>query len=126
MSDEKGVLGNLPRSRPGRRSDKRATTSSRPAKAAERAAKASEGDLPKAPAAGRSSAAPKAAGSARRTTSPKVKPAPRNGPPPPERAVPTHSDPLADAVRVASKVAGAGARVGVGLAQEVLRRLPRP
>jgi hypothetical protein len=79
MTDDGGVLGNLPRSRPGRRSDKRAG----------------------APA-----------------------------PPPPAKAreapTPPPDDPVADAIRAATGVAAAGARLANGLAREALRRLPRP
>ena len=78
MTDDGGVLGNLPRSRPGRRSEKRADA-----------------------------------------------PAP---PPPPEAREapePVPDDPLADAIRTATGVAAAGARLANGLAREALRRLPR-
>ena len=88
MSDDKSVLGNLPRSRPGTRSDKRPA----PAKA-----------RPRKPAAARP-AAPK-----------------------PDPAAPVASaDSLAEAARVAAKAVGTGVKIGTGLAQEVLRRLPRP
>jgi hypothetical protein len=79
MTDDGGVLGNLPRSRPGRRSEKRADAPAPPPPA----------DARKAPD------------------------------PPPD-------DPLADAIRTATGVAAAGARLANGLAREALRRLPRP
>jgi hypothetical protein len=112
MSDDKSVLGNLPRSRPGRRSEKRG---GRPADAAERAADRSEGRS--APSAMPPSAAARSkAGPAQR----QAKPAP---PPPP---APAAGDPIGEAARATAKLVGAGVRVGTGIAQEVLRRLPRP
>jgi hypothetical protein len=83
MTDDGGVLGNLPNSRPGRRSDKRPA---RPAGA-----------------------------------SPPPAPAPER-----EAAAPTDADPLSGAIRTATGMAAAGARVANGLAREVVRRLPRP
>jgi hypothetical protein len=109
MSDDKSVLGNLPHSRPGTRSNKR---SGRPADATEAAAKASEQTPPPAAAKAPKPARP-------RTAAAKPKPDP---------AAPAASaesgDPLAEAARVAAKAVGAGVKLGTGLAQEVLRRLP--
>jgi hypothetical protein len=105
-------MGNLPRSRPGRRSEKRTgggNPSSGPAKSA--APKAGAASAKKAP---RSSARPAAARTAPARDSRKdaaAKDAAARGP-----------DPIGDAVRVAAKVAGAG----MGLAANVLKRLPRP
>jgi hypothetical protein len=105
MTEEPGVLGNLPRARPGRRSAKRASA------------------RPNAQA----SAAPKRATAARSTTKRPQKP---RGPaarkpaavrPTPAAPARPASDPLTEAVRVAAKVAG----VGVKAASGVLRRLPR-
>jgi hypothetical protein len=100
MSDDKSVLGNLPRSRPGTRSDKRPAPAKRATRPAEpRPAKA----RPPKPAAARP-AAPK-----------------------PDPAAPVASaDSLTEAARVAAKAVGTGVKIGTGLAQEVLRRLPRP
>jgi hypothetical protein len=36
------------------------------------------------------------------------------------------ADPVGDAIRTATKIAGTGAKVAAGMAHEVLRRLPRP
>ena len=83
MTDDGGVLGNLPNSRPGRRSDKR----------------------PAQPRAATPPPAPKADS---------------------EAAGPGESDPVAGAIRTATGLAAAGARVANGLAREVVRRLPRP
>jgi hypothetical protein len=84
MTDEDGVLGNLPRSRSGRRSSKRAPAT--PQQAA------------------------------------------RPDPPTGERQPPIapESDTVGDAIRTATGVAAAGARLANGVAREVLRRLPRP
>lgn len=95
--EEPGLLGNLPRSRPGTRSQKRGTTTgSKPAPKRSQAAKPGV----KSTAAARSR-----------------KPAAK--PPEPEPSAP---NPLESAV----KVAGAGLRVAEGVTREVLRRLPRP
>jgi hypothetical protein len=92
MSDDKSVLGNLPRSRPGTRSEKRAGAAKRTSRPAD-AAKASKPAKP-------DPAAPAASAEA--------------------------GDPLAEAARAAAKAVGTGVKIGTGLAQEVLRRLPRP
>jgi hypothetical protein len=97
MDDEGGVLGNLPRSRPGTRSQKR-DTSARAAETAER----------------RSTRAARPA--AQTTARPKPPPRPAEG----------GHDPVGDAVRLASGIAGTGLRVASGLTREVFRRLPRP
>ena len=137
MSDDKGVLGNLPRSRPGRRSDKRpgdatetGTTAKagRPADAAEKAAVRVERAETPAAKAPRPKAAPKPrpAKRARPATPPpaKTKPVPDPGAPEPSAAA--EGDPVTDAARAAAKAVGAGVKIGTGLAQEILRRLPRP
>jgi len=82
MPDDGGVLGNLPHSRPGRRSEKR-------------------------PAEPRVAAKPRPAASERSDQ-------------------PEQSDPVGDAIRTATGLAAAGARVANGVAREVVRRLPRP
>ncbi len=112
MTDDGGVLGNLPRSRPGHRSEKRDGTSAAAAGAAKRAggAKAST------PVGGAK------AGAAKRQ---------RTAATAPPRAVDdrpaSHAgDPVGGAVRTIAGVASTGARVAGGVAREVLRRLPRP
>jgi hypothetical protein len=109
MADDGGVLGNLPRSRPGHRSEKRTGTTG--AKAADRAERteaeaatpaAEEKPPPPAPPAGEDRA--------------------RAGEAPPAR----EGDLVGDAVRTVTGVAATGARVATGVAREVLRRLPRP
>jgi hypothetical protein len=97
MADDGGVLGNLPRSRPGQRSEKRMQKTA--AKAAERAERS-----------GSKAAAP-----------PKAASRPRAA-----RGTPPAGDPVGHAIRSVTGVAATGARVAGGVAREVLRRLPRP
>jgi len=97
MPDDPSVLGNLPRSRPGRRSDKR--TGAKPAAKGKPAPKASRTATTKRAASKpRAQARPAAAA----------------------RQSPQSSDPLSGAVRFAGQVAGAGFKV----AGEVLKRFP--
>jgi hypothetical protein len=111
MADDGGVLGNLPRSRPGHRSEKR--TGSRAAKAgAAGTAEAGAGTAgrPRQPAAAPNRSA---------------RPRPSTAPPPPQPGS-SAGDPVGDAIRTVTGVAATGARVAGGVAREVLRRLPRP
>jgi hypothetical protein len=101
MDDDGGVLGNLPRSRPGRRSQKRDSTARAAESAERRSAKA---------------ARPAAQTTARPATGRVAKP-----PPPAEGG-----DPVGEAVRLAAGIAQTGLQVASGLTREVLRRLPRP
>jgi hypothetical protein len=96
MTDDGGVLGNLPRSRPGQRSEKRTTAKAAPA-----------GGATKRPKSAPRTAAPA-------SESRDAQPAAPAG------------DPVGDAIRTVSGVAATGARVAGGVAREVLRRLPRP
>jgi hypothetical protein len=105
-AEEGGVLGNLPRTRPGHRSDKRA--GGRPAEAADAAARRAE--------AGGGAAARTPRATRRRPSPPAPEPA----------SAPSRSGPIEDVVHTAGRIAGAGARIAEGLAREVLRRLPRP
>ena len=104
MADDDGVLENLPKARPGKRSPKRATAAGRPAKAAAKAAA-------KAEAAGKPAAKPQPTGAR------------------PEPAVPRAPEQRGDAVgavvRTAAGLAVTGARVAGAVTQELLRRLPR-
>jgi hypothetical protein len=99
-TDGDEVLGNLPRSRPGRRSDKR------PGAAAERAAENAErrgsAAARGAPGAADTPPAPDPSGDAGRT------------------------DPVGGALRFAGRAAEAGLQVAGGISREILRRLPRP
>ena len=100
--DDGGVLGNLPRSRPGQRSEKR--TGQTAAKAAE----------PKGPVQPNRAAPRKKTATRPRASAPRQEPAAHAG------------DPVGDAIRTVAGVAGLGAKVAGGVAREVLRRLPRP
>jgi hypothetical protein len=86
MTDDGGVLGNLPNSRPGRRSAKRPASP----RAAEQPA-ATERDKQDS-ASGQDAS----------------------------------GDPVGEAIRTATGIAAAGARVANGVARELMRRLPRP
>jgi hypothetical protein len=125
-TDQPGVLGNLPRSRPGQRSDKRGG-------AVRAAAAATAADAAKAsgrkPAAARAKPARRKPATARRkpaTTTPRARKADPARPRPqrvaePETAAASSSpDPLTSAVRAAGKVA----EVGLKTAGSLLRRLP--
>jgi hypothetical protein len=107
MADDEGVLGNLPRSRPGQRSEKRSEkVKARPQRTAAKAAARAERTGSKAAA---------------RPPARDERPAARN-----ERPAARDGDPVGDAIRTVTGVAATGARVASGVAREVLRRLPRP
>jgi hypothetical protein len=128
MADDEGVLGNLPKSRPGRRSAKRDTAAGRPSKAAAKAAAKAEAAGGPAAKPPRTAKGPRAA----RTTAAKggsgdrveVRAAyrPEVQPQSPEPS----GDPLNAVVRTAASAAATGVRVAGALTQELLRRLPRP
>ena len=105
-AEDGGVLGNLPHTRPGRRSEKRAA--GRPAETAGAAARKAEAGGAKAAATPR----PRRA----RSSAAAPEPADESG----------TGGPLEDLMHGAGKVAGAGVRVAGGLAKDLLRRLPRP
>lgn len=97
MTEDGGVLGNLPRSRPGHRSAKRSdprsgASGAKPAAGSRRTAGAARGE---------------------RHALPREQPAQTTGP-------------VGSALRLAGSVPAGGARVAHELAREVLRRLPRP
>jgi hypothetical protein len=104
--EDAGVLGNLPRTRPGRRSDKR--SAGRPAETAGAAARKSE--------TGGGAAAQAPRPKRRRPAAPAPEPAPE----------PRRRGPIEDAVHTAGSIVGTGARIAEGVAREVLRRVPRP
>jgi hypothetical protein len=141
MADDGGVLGNLPSSRPGRRSAKRSTGGT-PAKSAGEAAERAEvagkaaarptrtpkaartSPKPGRKAAGAASPGGQAGGPARaRQPAGATAPDPRSSRPIEAEA---SSEPLAVAVRTAAGLAFTGVRVAGALTQELLRRLPRP
>jgi hypothetical protein len=114
MSEENdGVLENLPRSRPGVRSDKRA--SSKRAGGVGAAA-----GSPPAPAA-RASTKARTRRAAKPRTKARAEPPLR---PPPATRAPT--DPIGAALKAGEAVALTGLKVAGRVAGEVLRRLPRP
>ena len=94
MTDDGGVLGNLPRSRPGKRSEKRASAGARPSGAATK----------------------------RPSSQTRRRLRDRPGTPPARRS----NDPVGEVIRGAAKAAETGVRVAGAVAQEVLRRVPRP
>ena len=104
--DNPGVLGNLPRSRPGQRSAKRSTGS---AARKPRTTKAA----PSTSAKPSTRTAPK-----RRTTTQATPPRPRPAPAARKEA----TDPLGQAVELAGKVAAVGLKTAAG----IVKRLPRP
>ncbi|MGH2761737.1 MAG: hypothetical protein ACRDLD_04035 [Thermoleophilaceae bacterium] len=102
MTDDRGVLENLPRSRPGRRSEKRAGSEAAEKRAGREAA----------------AARPSSASTPRRR--------PRPTPPDPPAPASRDGDPIGEAIRTVAGIAATGARVANGVARGVLRRLPRP
>jgi hypothetical protein len=141
MTDDGGVLGNLPNSRPGRRSAKR----DRPAKTAAKAAAKAEASgsaaarAPRTPKAARTSAKPGAAAAGKaspggRTTAVKGPGSGdgvrvdrdiggKGGHDPGSAG--TSGDALGAVVRGAAGVAVTGVKVAGAVTQELLRRLPR-
>ena len=147
MTDDGGVLGNLPNSRPGKRSAKRDAGAGRPAKSAARAAAKAETEgkaaakpakksrtsaKPGARAAG--AASPKAGARPKRTTAVKdpgssdrvvvdrdMRGKVRHDPVPPSPS----EDPVGAVVRTATDVAVTGVRVAGALSRELFKRLPR-
>jgi hypothetical protein len=103
MADDDGVLGNLPHSRPGTRSEKRESS----------AAKAPRTSKP------RTRAKPAPARAKERPDAERPQPA---GSPPPQPS----ADAVTSVVRTAANVAANGVRVAGAVTQEILRRLPRP
>lgn len=97
---EDGILGNLPRERPGRRSGKRADAKTAQPATGQRAASATKRSTATA-------APPRAASAAK--LAPEVP-----------------ADPVREAARIAGQVAGAGVRTASRIAGGVLNRLSRP
>jgi hypothetical protein len=118
------VLGALPRHRPHRRSDKRATPAPADPAATERGATSSRAQAPTAQAP---TALPRAT---RRRPEPLRQPAQPAGVPTPPRARrpeqprPTHI--LATAAQAAAELAEIGLSVGARAVRNAVRRLPRP
>jgi hypothetical protein len=107
MEDDGGVLGNLPSSRPGRRSAKRDSGGSPAKTAGEAAAKAEQSGKAAAKPARTSRSAPK------RQPADPIQPEPSG-------------DAVTAAARTAAGLAVAGVRVAGAVGRELVRRLPRP
>ena len=145
MADDDGVLGNLPRSRPGKRSEKR-DSGGRPSDAAGKAAAGAEAGgkaAAKAPraakprarakptasakpgraAAGAGAPSQRVATGARKASSGGARPTRRQ---PADPAPQPSGDAVTSVVRTAATVAATGVRVAGAVTQEILRRLPRP
>ena len=121
--EDDGILGNLPRERPGRRSGKRTS-----AKAARPAGKPRGVDSPKgeeseqrARAAKAEAAGPESAPRPRRPAAAEERPASRA-----VFAPEVPGDPVREAARIAGQVAGVGIRTASRIAGGVINRLPRP
>ncbi len=116
MADDEGVLGNLPKSRPGKRSAKRDS--------APNAKRGASGSTPAKTSAGRPA---KAAGKAEAAGKRAAKPPPAPRQPPTEPLAPEpRGDAVEAVVRTAAGLAVTGVRVAGAVTQELLRRLPRP
>jgi hypothetical protein len=139
--DRNEVLTSLPRSRPQRRSSKRAAapagegaavpTEPRVAKVAATAARESAGAKPKAKAAPKPKPKAAAKPKPKATATPRPRPKPAPAPPREEPAArrvepPTGADVLQSAVRAAGELAQVGVTIGRETVKGVLRRLPRP
>jgi hypothetical protein len=129
-SDDREVLTNLPRTRPTRRSARRATAAPEPAETpAAKPAPAKRAPTKRAPA--KRPAAPRPAAAR--------PPAPRSAPTPPEPPEPTvrpparehhHRSPMADLAVSSIELAGALFHVGIDFTRVIFRatvgRVPRP
>jgi hypothetical protein len=117
MAEDGGVLGNLPNSRPGKRSAKREAGAARPAKSAAGAAS------PKAARPRKRTTAVKGGASGDRVVvDPVMRGEVRHDPVP----LPVSEDPVGAVVRTGASIVGAGVKVAEGVTRELLRRLPRP
>ena len=123
-----GILGNLPRSRPGVRSDKRAGGASPPKRTPARP-KAAGAKARATKAAGAKPRATTAAAAKPPVTKTAAKPKAAAAPPPPPRQAPPpqrQPDTVERAVQLVGDVAETGIKVAARVAGGVLRRLPRP
>jgi hypothetical protein len=122
MTDDGGVLGNLPNSRPGKRSEKRDAGAGRPAKSAARAAaKAEQAGTPAAKPK-RRTAVKKPGSGDRVDVDPVMRGEGRHDPVPPSPA----DDPVGAVVRAAAGITVAGVKVAGAVGRELFKRLPRP
>jgi hypothetical protein len=106
MAEDGGVLGNLPNSRPGKRSAKRDAGA----------------QSPKAARPRRRTAAVKSDGPDRVVEKPAMRAEVRHDPVPPSAS----EDPVGAVVRTGASIVGAGVKVAGGITRELFRRLPRP
>jgi hypothetical protein len=118
MPEDPSVLGNLPRSRPGHRSEKRKAAKKASPATGPAAPKASRSTGSKARSSG--SKARSGAAAQRAASSSKTRARAGSGSRPAQQARPASTDPVTGAIRLAGQVAGAGLKV----AGEVLKRLP--
>ena len=148
MTDDGGVLGNLPNSRPGKRSEKRGGGAGRPAKTSAKAASRAdaEGKAAARPAAKSRKSAKPGAGAAGKAGPPKAAPRKRTAavkkPGSGDRVVvehdmgaqvrhdpvppPASEDPVGAVVRTGLGIAAAGVKVTGAVTRELFKRLPRP
>ncbi len=116
--EDDSILGNLPRSRPGTRSDKRSGSKSTAAPSATRK------PATKKPTAAAKSRSPKAGAKKAAAPLPPQAPPPRAPTGPAASGPPVrNSDPVGDVVRAAEALATTSVRVAASLAGEALRRL---
>jgi hypothetical protein len=135
--DDSGVMGNLPRSRPGRRSAKRGGAGDTEQQAAERTPAAAKRAASGTPAAGRAKrtsttkdAASRRPAAAKRTAAARKEPtaaqraaaATQAEPSPPPAPKSKSPDPFTGAVMIAGKVVESGLKVAGG----IIKRLPKP
>ena len=129
MTDDPGVMGNLPRSRPGRRSEKRAAEVKPPKRAAARKTSAK----PSAAAAKKTSAKParaRSTGSRAKASGSRAKASAARAPERAPRTAVTEErveerqgqDPITAALRAGMAVGDAGVKV----LAKIVQRLPRP
>jgi len=127
-SDDPSVLGNLPRSRPGQRSSKRASGAKPAAKSTPaRKAPATAGPARSQGAKRSGGATPASRAAARKTTRPPTAASSSTAsgtaePPRQRREQPQPGDPLSQAVRLAGKVAETGVKTGVGILKRISGR----
>jgi hypothetical protein len=128
MSDEQhsDVLGNLPHTRPHRRSDKRGA---RPATPQAEAAPADTATPPESKAAPKPKPAPKAKTTPQRQPTTAVPPRPATPPRRPPATPPKRTgrtEVLGTAVQAAAELAEIGLSVGARAIRRAVSRLPRP
>ena len=127
MTGEDGVLGNLPSSRPGRRSAKRDGPAAAGAKAARGSKPAGSAKAARASKPQRQRERTTAVKGGRIDDGVRVDPVMRGkGGHDPAKAPETPGDPLSAAVRTAAGLAATGVKVAGAVTQALVRRLPRP